>query len=228
MKFSTLETHLSIPRIHRYLQICTNQTRAMKLYTANLKLARDFHPLLGVLEVILRNQVYDVIADHFSDRDWIITQASPTGFMSHRSLAKRKYVMRRQVENAIKTLRRNGVHTISGSRVLAEQTFAFWTDLFEPHHFGLVSRVPTKAFRHLPPTVGRSQVADILKKIRKFRNRINHNEPIVFHNNQIDLSFATDVYDLIIDMFLWLDPDLIKFIKPIDRVQRTLSLCRKV
>lgn len=228
MKFSDIEQNLSIPRIHRYLQITASKTRAVKLYRGNLKLARAFHPLLGVLEVTLRNRVYEAIALHFTNDNWIIREATSTrGFMSSPTLAGTQYYLRGQVRRTQRKLKGRGA-TITSGRIVAEQTFGFWTDLFEPHHFRLIGGSPMRAFTNLSPGKKRIDVATDLTKIRRFRNRINHNEPILLRAHSIDFNIAQDVYDSIIDVFNWMDPKLIKWIKSIDNVPRTLSACKRI
>ena len=49
-----------------------------------MKLAQAFHPLLGALEVILRNRINTILTAHFSDPDWIVNQK--TGLMADPSL----------------------------------------------------------------------------------------------------------------------------------------------
>lgn len=85
MYFKDFRHYFSAARINRYLIATGNsQKKAMKLYKANLKVSQTFHPVLGILEVTLRNRMNDVLSAHFSDSDWIINQR--TGFMSDPSL----------------------------------------------------------------------------------------------------------------------------------------------
>jgi Abi-like protein len=225
MKFTELEKHLSNPRINRYLSICGNKTRAVKLYKANIRLSQAFHPLLSVIEVILRNSINEAIAAHFSDADWIINQT--TGFMASPSLRRGKFFLKNQVEKTIRKLNQNGL-AVTGGKVISEQTFGFWTDLFEPHHFGLLGRSPIKAFSNIPKTENRGTIAAKLTEIRKFRNRINHNEPIVLHRNAIDFTTATKVHASIIEVFNWIDPQLLHWIDELDKVSQTLARCKKI
>ena len=75
-------------RTDRYLVACGNDaTRAQALYAANLKLAGAFNPLLACFEVALRNRLNEVLAMHFADPNWLITQQS--GFMADPSLVFR-------------------------------------------------------------------------------------------------------------------------------------------
>ncbi len=85
MKYQKVRLYLSSQRIDRYLIATGNRkTRAVRLYKANLKIAQSFHPLLGALEVTLRNRINTILSAHFSDPDWIINQK--TGFMAAPSL----------------------------------------------------------------------------------------------------------------------------------------------
>jgi len=228
MKFKKVEQYLSVPRIHRYLQICNaDKNRAVNLYQASLRLSQAFHPLLGVLEVVLRNQIYDALAKYFNDPDWIITESGDNGFMSSPTLVGTDFFLRRQVRRTIGRLQKRGAN-ITGPRVMSEQTFGFWTDLLEPHHFRLIGGSPMRAFANLAVGKKRVDVANELSAIRRFRNRINHNEPILLRGNTIDFTTVDGVYGSIIDMFIWLDPELISWIKALDKVPRALSMCKQV
>lgn len=225
MKFAELEQHLSTPRINRYLTICGTKTRAQKLYLANLKLSQAFHPLLGVIEVALRNNVNTALANHFGDPDWIINQQG--GFMGSPTLGATRYYLRTEVQKTIRKLNQRGLAVTSG-KVVSEQTFGFWTDLFEPHHFRLIGASSMNAFGNLPAGQNRHGVAATLTEIRKFRNRINHNEPIVLHGNAIDLTKATDAHVSVIDVLNWVDPRLAIWAAKLDTVPTVIARCRNI
>lgn len=225
MKFAEIEKHISHPRINRYLSICGNTTRAIKLYKANIKLSQAFHPLLGIIEVVLRNNINDALTVYFGDADWIINQTS--GFMFAPTLAGTRYYLKTEVERTIRKLRQKRLSVTSG-KVISEQTFGFWTDLLEPHHFRLIGASSINAFANLPATENRRTVAQKLTEIRKFRNRINHNEPIVLHRNTIDFTKATNVHASIIEVFGWIDPKLLTWIHEFNKVSQTLARCRRI
>ena len=170
MKFTEIEKHLSKPRINRYLHICGNKTKAIKLYKAKIKLSQAFHPLLGVIEVALRNNINEALTAYFGDSDWIINQK--TGFMASPTLRGTKFYLKTEVERTERKLRQRGL-AVSSGKIIAEQTFGFWTDLFEPHHFRLIGASSMNAFSNLPTASNRIAVSVKLRKIRKFRNRIN-------------------------------------------------------
>ena len=81
------------------------------------------------------------------------------------------------MEKAERTIRRKG-GTISSGKVISEQSFGFWTSLFETHHYRLIGGVIIHCFPNKPNNVNRSVIAQKLNRIREFRNRVYHNEPI--------------------------------------------------
>jgi hypothetical protein len=235
MKFSDLQRYFSSARINRYLAAVSNsKTRAAKLYKANLLVSQAFHPLLGVVEVVLRNRLNDVLTSHFMDQDWIVNQKA--GFMSDISLTYLDKRTGRQVVNdflkseitrAENRLKRIGVPLTSG-KIIAEQTFGFWTELFEVYHYRLLKGVPIKIFQSLPSGYGRKEIHAELESIRRFRNRINHNEPVCFKANTIDLSEARAAYSAIQDILRRVDPVLLRYTHSLDKVQKAIDRAAKV
>ncbi len=230
MKFQKIRKYLSSQRIDRYLQATGNQqTKAVRLYKTNLRIAQAFHPLLGALEVILRNCINTILTTHFSDPDWIINQK--TGFMSDPSLTHTDRRTGRRVtndflkssieksENRLQRLR----VPVTSSKIIADQAFGFWTDLFEVHHYRLLLGRPIQIFNHLPSGHGRSEVCERLNTIRQFRNRINHNEPVCFNGAITDFTYVHRVYCAITDILRWIDPELIQWTKDIDNVRTKIE-----
>lgn len=235
MKFNDFRQYFSAARVNRYLLAAdNNKSRAVKLYKANLKTSQAFHPLLGIFEVVLRNRLNDILAAHFADPDWIINQK--TGFMSDPSLRfiykrtgkqKTNDYLKREINKAEKRLQKTRT-TITSGKIIAEQTLGFWTDLFEVHHYRLLKGKPIQIFNSLPAGYGRKEVNDELDKVRRFRNRMNHNEPICFDGNTIDFTDTLEVHQSIINVLTWIDPEIIKFISDIDQVKKTIVKAEKI
>lgn len=68
MKFELRDKYLSQPRYNRYLMATgNNKSRAKQLYTANIRLAQAFHPMLSQFEIDctyaldIRNKIYDLV-----------------------------------------------------------------------------------------------------------------------------------------------------------------------
>ncbi len=230
MTFKEFEQYFSVARVNRYLLATNNsEAKAVELYKKNLTLSQAFHPLLGILEVLLRNRLDYILTNHFTDSDWIINQKA--GFMSDPSLTftyKRTWqlttndFLKREVIKAEKRLSKSKTPITSG-KVIAEQTLGFWTDLFEVHNYRLLKGTCIQIFNSLPAGTGRKEVNDALNKIRRFRNRINYNEPICFKGSKVDFTEALEVYDSIINLLTWIDSELLKFITDLDTVIQTIK-----
>lgn len=235
MHFDKLQEYLSYSRIERYLIATGNDpSNAIELYRTNLKIAQSFHPIIGILEVILRNRIHSILSNYFEDTDWIINQKKE--FMSHPSLTYsdprtgRKMIndyLKKAIENSEKRLIRRNT-PISSGKIIADQNFGFWTDLFELSHYKILRGRPIQAFNNLPSGVGRIEICERLNKIRKFRNRIHHNEPICFKGNEINLTTTEEVYIAINDLLKWIDPELLTWITNLDTVKQKISIAKEL
>ena len=204
MNAQKVNLYISQPRFNRYFTGTNGDFhRAVKLYKANLEIAASFHPVLGILEVSLRNGINQILDNYFNDADWITNQK--TGFMSHPTL--RNDFLKSSVEKAEIQLQRLQIQPTAG-KLIAEQSFGFWTALYETSHYSLLQGRPIQVFQHLPRNHGRREVANALTKIRAFRNRINHNEPICFNGGTIDFTAVEDVYQSVTHILDWIDKDL--------------------
>ncbi len=235
MKITKVITHLSSARLNRYL-IATgnNNSKALRLYKHNLRVSQSFLPILSVLEVSIRNGIDTILTSYFNDPDWIINQKK--GFMSHKSLTysnpltnkiTQNYFLKKCVEKSEYKLRRYRL-PISAGKIISDQNFGFWTEMFELTFYKILKGRPIQVFKSLPPNTNRIDVLSRLNKIRNFRNRISHNEPICFDSNNIDFSNAIDVHNTIIELFDWIDPDLKVFIEDIDSVSVKINNAQKI
>lgn len=235
MDFIDFTYYFSVPRVNRYF-VASNlsEGKAIELYKANLKIAQAFHPLIGIFEVVLRNRINSVLAIHFNDPDWILHQKM--GFMIDPSLQytykrtgliKTNDFLLREVNKAEKRIQKTRTPITSG-RIIAEQTLGFWSDLFEIHHYRLLKGKPIQIFHYLPSSYGRKEVNDELNKVRRFRNRMNHNEPICFHGNRIDFTETLEVHQSILNVLNWIDPKLIQLILPVDKVNSEIEKAKTI
>ncbi|MDD2794174.1 MAG: hypothetical protein PHD73_13415, partial [Sediminibacterium sp.] len=131
------------------------------------------------------------------------------------------------VKRAEKKLIKRGIGVTSG-RIISEQTFGFWTDIFENHHYKLLRGRPIKIFKNLPSGYGRTEVLNELNKVRQFRNRINHNEPICFVGTNIDFTNTLAVYNSILNLMTWMNPELNKWAKSFDKVTSTIMKAQAI
>ena len=180
MKYHTLEKYASVQRMARFYAATGSKTEAVELYRVNLPVSQAFYPILNLTEIFLRNSLYASIENHFSNSDWIIIEKS--GFMDSHSLARSGYYLKNCVIKAENKMLRKGI-SISADKVMAEQSFGFWVSLFEPAHYKLTGGSVIQSFPHKPARINRKAIFSILSKIRDFRNRIYHNEPVCFRMN---------------------------------------------
>lgn len=230
MQFKNFRLYFSYPRTERYL-ISTNysNSKCIELYHSNLKVSESFYSLLSILEIILRNRINDILTNYFNDQHWITNQKN--GFMSHKLLSieiethekliKHLY-LKNEVLKSEKKLK-NRKQKITNSKILAEQTFGFWISFFEVHHYKILEGKPIQIFKNLPKNGNRKLILEKLNQIRHFRNRLYHNEPICFRGNSIDFNYTNEIYETIISLLNWIDPEITTFTLPLDHVNLNIN-----
>ncbi|SKC04027.1 Abi family protein [Dyadobacter psychrophilus] len=221
MKNNLRNKYLSKPRYSRYLIAGTNDhERAASLYHANIILSKAFHPLISQFEVILRNSIDSVLIEHFMDKNWIINEKQ--GFMSDQSLRKSNFYLHKCVE-AVENKSRKARLPVTNAKIVSDQTFGFWSSIFEPAHYRLLQGQPIKVFKYKPSTENRASIYGRLEMIRNFRNRVNHCEPLCFHANYIDCTQALAVRMNLYELIEWIEPELLPFFNEIDNVTESVD-----
>jgi len=142
--------------------------------------------------------------------------------MSHQSLTASKFYMKKCVQNAESTILRKG-SGITAGKVIAEQSFGFWTSLFDPHHYRLIGGSIIHCFINKPSNINRSSIAVKLNGIREFRNRVYHNEPICFQGNSIDFTGVQAIIQDIYEILDWMDADLKGYVVYFDNINNEIS-----
>lgn len=226
MNYEILEHYVSKPRLNRYLEACSNsRTKAQKLYEGNVRISQSFYPVLNLFETFIRNTLNYRLSEYFADPDWIINEKN--GFMSDGSLLKSKFYLKRKVLRSELIIKRQGSIVTSG-KVIAEQSFGFWTSLFEPHHYKLISGVVIQPFSLKPEHINRNIILRKLNGIRKLRNRIYHNEPICFDGTTINISRAANVKKDIYTLLSWIDDLLPAYVATFDSSDAEMDFIKKL
>ena len=130
--------------------------------------------------------------------------------------------MQKRVKGAERKLNQRG-GTVTAGKVIAEQSFGFWTSFFDPHHYKLIRGVVIQSFQHKPSTVNRSVISKKLNHVRRFRNRVYHSEPICFENQHIDFSKARVVRRDIYELLSWIDDDLSDYVSYFDSINSKIN-----
>jgi uncharacterized protein YutE (UPF0331/DUF86 family) len=116
--------------------------------------------------------------------------------------------------------------SLNAGNIIAEQSFGFWTNFFEPHHYKILKGKPIQIFRDLPQGVGRKEILNKLNAIRQFRNRINHNEPICFVDNKFSYSEIETIHQSIYELLNYIDERILDFVKTIDKTEEIFNHLR--
>lgn len=169
---------ISAPRFATYLQARQGHIdQALELYAWNMEISAAFMVPLHLCEVAIRNAASDAIeAVHGANWPWV------NGFI--RSLP----VPRRQTDyDPQRNLRMVAGRQPTVGKVVSELNFAFWEKVFTQ---GQDSRIWDSHLRTVLPGIparltvaqARAKIFLDLERIRKFRNRIAHHEPIFARN----------------------------------------------
>lgn len=224
--YPVIRKYISAARLNKYEVVCKgNNERVLKLYQTNLRLSQAFYPLLSLFEVILRNAINEELTAYFTDGDWLKNQR--TGFMIDPSLTytnpKGKVVPNKFLVNSVnKSLREIDPITDVG-KIISDLKLGFWVALFDNYHYKVLKGRPISIFKKLPPRTNRHSIYQRLDQIRNFRNRVYHNEPIIFEkdakgNHYFSLKPATVILKNIEEFFQWLDLDYTKWTKRINNI----------
>lgn len=172
---SNIETFLSSARFGRYLGLAHNdRSLAFRLYRWNMQLCETFYIPMGYLEVGFRNTIARALTHYIGSDDWAVNP------MRHTFLP---YHTRDIINNAKNKVSSNG--HFSSDRVIAELTFGFWTHLVNARYrcnlWG-TGQFPENLlhsfFSNMPLNMNLENLRNEIRKIKDFRNRIAHLEPI--------------------------------------------------
>jgi len=220
MKYHTLEKYASVQRMNRFLIATGSKSGAMSLYRANLLVSQAFYPVLNLVEIFLRNSLYACIERYFSNSNWIITEKN--GFMNDLTLAESGYYLKNSVIKAENKMLKRGI-IASAEKILAEQSFSFWVSLFEPRHYKLIGGSIIHSFPNKPSHVNRKAILLLLTKIRDFRNRIYHNEPVCFNGYSVTFSHASQIRSDLLNMLEWMNLDIKKYVQCFDTIEKQIN-----
>lgn len=209
MDKSKLEQLFSSERLKPcYKRFPDNGTKAVLLYKTNIKISEAFYPSLSILEIVLRNAIYNSCKKHFKDEHWFKNNLPPE--------------LVQQVAN-IELKTSHTKKNPTPDRIVSELTFGFWTTLFNRKYAKLLWKPLHKIFLHTPRNLRkRAEISLRLNHIRILRNRIYHYEPISW-NFQI----LNSNYKMIIELLNWLNIEIVDWTNDIDRFEIVLNKAKK-
>lgn len=235
--YQKIKKYVSSPRLQKYEIVCNNSPRkSLKLYQTNLRLSQAFYPVLSLYEIVLRNAINEELINYFNDQNWLKNQL--TGFMNDPSLKyynkrKKTWITNEYLKNCVYEAQRKSNYSTLHYKVVAELKLGYWSSLFDPTNYKILNGRPIRIFNKLPSGTSRSNIFDKITHIRDFRNRIYHNEPIIFvkgssANPKFDINKCKQVYKEIQDIFCWLGLDFHLWTKHINNIPFELKRAKCV
>lgn len=190
-------------------------TLVVARYWYSIAVAEALLPALHVLEVTLRNAIFDAVAAKHPDAKGVNLPSCWLDWPEKDSILYRNAGNPRQddylkVQNAKRDILRDS-RTLDSGRLIAELNFGFWCGLLAGHYGQREgSSEPDKLWPVLLPQVfpdmpvaerSRNTIAERLTHIRKLRNRAFHHEPLWRRRPMRDV-------DLICETVSWIDPHI--------------------
>jgi hypothetical protein len=228
--YNTIEKYISSARLNRYMVISNQDTsKALKLYQTNIRLSQSFYPLLSLLEIILRNAINDLLIKEFNDNNWILSQRSL--FMSDARLGP-KFYLRTEIRKRIEKLNFDNKR-VTSDNIISGLTLGFWVAFFYPDNFAVLRGAPLRILSNKPTSLSGTEFKKQLDRIREFRNKIYHNEPIIFTSSNLNvpsftLNHIESIYEDIKRIFGYFDLNFKLWTRRIDNIPLEISRAKTV
>ncbi len=206
------ENIFSARRMEKYFRYHKdNEEKALRHYHVNIKVSEAFYPCLTLFEVAYRNAINRELVKEYGE-DWCLKINSLPGLKN----------LRREINRAQKNIN-NRNEVVGPNKVVAELTFGFWVRLLNTE-FELVLWKPLRrAFPHLEKIKRqRKTVSSPINRIRNFRNRIFHHEPIAWNMGSLK-----EMHQIITETMSWLNKDLVAILQINDRLPNILLEAEK-
>ncbi len=170
--FNEIKFHVSAPRLTTYSRLANgDEQRGLRLYRWNCALSQSLYWPLQCAEVSTRNAIARILIARYGQQ-WH-QERKFRAALERGDLYRLDEVIGQLAEDA----RGKQPHA---DAVTAALPMGFWLSMLGNRYavpFGWATRLRT-AFPHLPAGYGRESVYGPLNRIRIFRNRVAHHEPI--------------------------------------------------
>jgi len=199
-----IRAFLSDERLGPFIRLAGSEADAVVLHLQTMRVGATTMPIVGFLEIAIRNAVSDHLARHFGRPDWIaaslapfvwkenekaqlgkaVAQARRAAYAKLDSRQKRALDARAfakgvlpKISHAERSRKRQGAIVVTHGQIVAQLTLFFWKRLFSADYETALWKPVLKAV--FPnKSIGRAQVAVHLEALYEVRNRIAHHEPI--------------------------------------------------
>lgn len=202
------EKVFSTERMDKYFtKYLDNEQYAIAHYHLNIELSEGFYQCLSMFEIAFRNSLNRELTESFG-ANWFLKFESISGL--------------RNLKNNINTAKKQIVkrnETITANKIVAELTLGFWVRLLNAEYERILWKPLRKAFPYLEKRRRqRNKVSAPINKIRNFRNRVFHHEPISWNLDKLK-----EIHNVILEVMHWLNADLPAILNNYDRIPELLK-----
>ncbi len=209
-KEKIIEKIISKERFNPYLKYHNNDiNKALEHYKINILVSESFYPLLSILEIGLRNSIDSQMTLKFNDKQWF--ENSDFFKIASKFQTDRIFEARTNILISGKD--------ISHGKIISELSFGFWTSLFDLKFEMTLWKNLRLSFVNCPKQIRkRKTISSKLNKIRNFRNRIFHHEPVTWNINVINL-YKNELLEAI----YWIDNDVVEWMGELNKMDLILE-----
>ncbi len=194
----------------------------MTLYRKNLQLSQEMFTVISCFEVALRNKINEHYTVKFGN-DWLADSINAGGFFNIPACSGTARIIKKS---------KSKLTHYTHPKLIASLDFGFWRYLFAQPQYLAGGQSLLLIFPSKPKTTPQIQYNHTylfrqLEAINEFRNRIAHHEPICFSlgSSTIDTSFCLQNYNLILQLFQWMNINEGALLYGLDHV---MSICKEI
>lgn len=242
---------LSLERFSTYKNSVFNGTtdnECLGIYLWNKQIASVFLPALQVLEVSLRNAIYQAkityeteqIEKNHPQNQWanLKNNIDRKWFISAMTKANNEKSYR-QIQVADKKITEEG-KSKTPENYIAKLTFGFWVSLVDKKfnaptatYLKLWPHLTNKVFPHALSNQGTQlsirRIGDDLRDMNELRNRLSHHEPLwktkTTYNFEQAINKIVRDYKKCLTLIHWINPSNLKLLSIIDNNDKMRDLC---
>lgn len=164
-----------------------------------LKTAKSLKSQKNKLEREAKNEIRNGVKIYLRKFDWF--------------KQKNEFEQLRQIETDFEEELKKRKIEITHSQLIASTTFGFWTSMLKKEIYKATNGTLLKVFPNRDSQTNFREISFMLDEVRKFRNRVAHNEPLCFSHGKFNLRNAKEVYGYIGKLLYMLNESLDEFSK---------------
>ncbi len=257
---------ISNNRLDSYAPVLKTKNRAesLRAYYWNKALAASLYPAIQCLEVTLRNAIDRAIKNNppqqnmYAVNDWwfknlaiyIGNKKFPAADRFHSNGSIKKFTWEEQQITKVTKGFINKNVSYNSSKIIAGLDFGFWTNLLSTSYVDTGSstllwpNLLADVFPNAPATIQLADIRSKMDRVREFRNRISHHEPVwkfyYLHPGTLKPDYAKPVFgraasiglltkqfEEILELIEWIDHDRAIYLKSSKVCDPFLRICNE-